>query len=161
MADDYTDISAARTDADSDVDEDLMTDLADNDRHNFSHALRCGTFTTGVRRAFAGGTHDDTINTDGSGHGTSTGTITFASDAVDGPPNFSATPLLLTLTAQELSTGADLGTNDPSVSVWLDETNGITSTVINYVLTVRNATTLSAIDIRIHWAVAGLPTGTE
>ena len=154
----YTNISASRVDADSPVDEEFGGDAADNDQHLFEHALRCGTYATGVRLALARGATDLDINLDGSGNGQSSDAITFTT-ALDGNPAFSVAPTCIGLVFEELSTGGDVGT-PTSLMVRIEE-GSLSTSGFTVVTTVRGGGATVTVDFRIHWAFVGAPSSGE
>ncbi len=91
----WTTILDAWIDRDSPWHAGLVTDFRDNIAYNSEHATRTGTNAAGVRLAYARGRTAFTVTIDGSGDGASTVTITYATDALDGDPNFlsSETPV--------------------------------------------------------------------
>ena len=157
----WTDISAARLDADSPVDEDLSNDLNDNDKSIRERQLRCGIHSAGVRLALARNatTLDVTLS---SNSGQSTDAIVFSSGAADGNPNFSATPTCIGLVFEELSSGADLGaTGGISITCQIEE-GSLSTTGFTAITTVLNAGTASGtVDFKLHWAFVGPVTSGE
>lgn len=93
----WTEIAATRYDQDSPEDEDLWGDIIANAAYNYDHALRCGIHATGARNCMAHGVVSFSDVTVGANKAF-TGTVTFATDAIDGDPNFSTPPtVILTL----------------------------------------------------------------
>lgn len=159
MAAPWTNINPNRLDADSPVDEDLTGDVADNELHNFEHALRVGTFATGVRLALARGATAFDVNLDGSGNGESVDAVVFATDALDGDPNFDSAPTCLGIAFEELSTGSDIN-NPTSVTCRIQE-GSLTASGFTVVTTVRGGNTTVLVDFNIHWAFVGPVTAGE
>ena len=158
---DYTTIAGIRVDADSPVDEDLISDLRDNAASIRERQLRTGTHVTGVRLTLARGiSASTTITTDGSGNGLDTIGVGFAGDSSDGDPNFSAAPSCLGLTFEELSTGDDLGGTAPSVSCWINEAT-LDASGFTAVISVRGGAVTANIDYKLHWAFVGPVTSGE
>jgi hypothetical protein len=86
----WTTITDARIDADSPIDEDLMTDIRENAEYLYERHVRSGTATTGVRTIMARGKSSaQSLSLDGTGNGSDTVAITFSTDATDGAPAFS------------------------------------------------------------------------
>ncbi len=84
----WTVISGNAIDANSPWHEGLVEDFHDNISYNYERALRCGRNAVGVRLALARGRKAFTVSLDATGDGASTVTITYATDATDGDPNF-------------------------------------------------------------------------
>jgi hypothetical protein len=97
----WTDISASRKDADSPLDEDLISDLDDNTTYNHDRAIRSGTHATGVRTCMARGRESFS----GSAISTIDVPIDFTAQT-DGDPNFGAEPIVC-ITLEE-NTGGDV-----------------------------------------------------
>lgn len=160
----YTTITDGQVDAESPLDEDLMSELRDNTAYNYERALRVGTNTTGVRRAMACGRKAWSITCSGS-NGSTTVAITFSSDAEDGNPNFDsgATPVVL-FSLEEDDTGAevDWGTNPADhVQAWI-ETGTLAYTGCTITIDVKNAA--GATDVYngfLHWMATAAVTSGE
>ncbi len=113
----WTDISASRKDADSPIDEDLIGDLDDNATYNHERAIRSGTHTTGVRTCMARGRTAFDWSTTRVG----TVSITFATDADDGDPNFLAAPRVYATLAEDATSSQEWSSFSAGInpSLWI------------------------------------------
>jgi hypothetical protein len=115
---DYTVISDGDVDADSPVDEDLMTDLKENVEHVYE---RAPLTTDESNIALAHGTVTATGAIDGGGDADFTKAIVFSTDSDGGDPGFSSTPRIAIGWGEDTA-NAEWGTNAGlMVSVWIEE----------------------------------------
>jgi hypothetical protein len=156
---DFTVISDGRVDADSPIDEDLITDLRENDEYLFERAVRAGTHATGVRLAIARGA-DDFSDATADGTVSFSGTITFSTaDSDDGDPNFDVAPRVI-LTIER--NGGDAWTaNITAMRIPLHITDGSLSTTgftWGFECTVAGPNNIVG---KVHWIAIGTVTTGE
>lgn len=158
----YTDIPDTDIDADSDIDDAILEDLVENAEYNHDHAMRGGTHLVGVRLAVARGVtaFSDSIS---SGSQDGTQAIVFATDAIDGDPNFSEVPVFK-YSMEEDGTGVAWSAFTQATSdSWehFVESGSQTSAGV----TIRNTITGSSSDgtfkANINWIAFGLVTAGE
>lgn len=156
----WTAISDARIDAESPIDEDLVTDIRENAEYLHERAVRAGTHGTGVRLAIARGKVYDTAATDGSGNMSSIALapVTFSTDALDGNPNFSSAPVVV-ISIEESSTD-DEWTTSYSVQCNIREAS-VATTGFTAEWFVTGATATATIGAYIHWIAIGPVTAGE
>lgn len=110
-------IDSSRLDANSAWTEDEAGDLSNNTEHNFEHAVRGGTYGSGVRLVVARGRTAWSM----SSHATTEDTtaIVFATDAADGDPNFDSgeTPVI-TYSIEEDAGSTGLANLGASMEFW-------------------------------------------
>jgi hypothetical protein len=151
----YTKISAARQDADSPIDEDLIGDLSDHGDYNYDHATRAGTDAAGVRLAFARGTHSFTI-----GNETLSSEAILFNTATDGDPNFASAPSV-SITIREDSGSATAWTNIDSMAQLVEDTVTASDFDVSVRLNDGSAPATNAYDGYIDWFAYGAVTSGE
>lgn len=154
-------IADGSVDADSPVNETLMTNMRDNMVYNHDRAVRSGTHATGVRLAIARGTYDFNITIV---TGTVSHAFTFATDATDGDPNFSAAPLVVFGMEERIVTGGgtdcDWATDDTVVTANIQD-GTLSSTGMTVDITCRTDSSDTYCKGTLHWVAFGAVTSGE
>jgi hypothetical protein len=153
-------LTSGQTDAESPVNDTIMDQIRDNEDYLFDSAVRGGTLTSPVRLAVARGEKTSlsiaaTTQTAGIYRGGTSVTITFATDADDGDPDFSVQPRVY---VQFKSQDADMTSTNYCLVTPFVYSDSPTTAVVYLNGWAPASTTITG---NLYWTAIGIPQSGE
>jgi len=155
-------LTSGQTDAESSINDTLMDQIRDNEDYLFDSAVRGGALTSPVRLALARGEKTglsiaatNQIGATGIYRGGTSVTITFATDADDGDPDFSVQPRVY---VQFYSQDADMTSTNYCLVTPFVYSDSTTTAVVYLNGWAPASTTISG---NLYWTAIGIPQSGE